>query len=345
MVRIEHKRARIIIRFKNSKYEWTIEPRYWRNPLIAVVALVLAPLLIRDYPNLLTLLTTAYIYMLICIPQSWQTVGTGRLNFGPQFFVGLGGYTAGLLSIHYGFGPLQTLPVVILISLAFAALFSPLTIIAGGLYFSLITLLLPLVFLEFTYVYSGIFRGETGISGIAPLINLGTIRLNYVVLCYISLFMTLVYMLLIDKILRSRWGVLYGAINDNENAANMMGVNINKLKVTCYIASSVLVGIAGWFIAHYFGTFAGVTYLPFTMLIKVLLISMLGGRAQIYGVAAGAFFVVFLEDALRSLGAIHYWIFPIILLVFLFALPEGLWGIYRKHKYREYYPTMRVRKR
>jgi branched-chain amino acid transport system permease protein len=344
MVRIEHNRARIIIRFGNSKYEWTIEPRYWRNPLIAVVALVLAPLLIRDYPNLLTLFTTAYIYMLICIPQGWQTIGIGRLNFGPQFFVGLGGYTAGLLGIHYGFGPLQTLPAVILISLAFAALFSPLTIIVRGLYFSLITLLLPLVFLEITYAYSDIFRGETGISGIAPLIDLGSIRLNYVVSCYIALFMALAYMLLVDKILRSRWGILYGAINDDEDVANMMGVYVNKLKVICYITSSVLVGIAGWFIAHYFGTFAGVTYLPFTMLIKVLLITMLGGRAQIYGVAAGAFFVVFLEEALRSLGAIHYWIFPIILLVLLFALPEGLWGIYRKHKYREYYPRIRVRK-
>lgn len=345
MVRIEHKRARIIIRFKNQKYEWIIEPRYWRNPLIVVAILLLTPLLLREYPNLLTLLTTAHIYMLICIPQSWQTVGTGRLNFGPQFFVGVGGYTAGLLSIHYGFGPLQTLPVVILISLALAALLSPLTIIARGLYFSLITLLLPLIFLEITYVYSGIFRGETGISGIAPLINLGSIRLNYVVSCYISIFMMLAYMLLIDKIFRSRWGLLYGAINDNEDAANMMGVNIKKLKITCYIASSVLVGIAGWFIAHYFGTFAGVTYLPFTMLVKVLLISMLGGRAQVYGVAAGSYFVIFLEDALRSLGPIHYWIFPTILLVLLFALPEGIWGIYRKHKYREYYPTLRIRKR
>ena len=68
-------------------------------------------------PILLNTLITANLYAAIAIPLALMTVGTGRLNFGPNFFLGVGGYTAAILSIAYGWGPLKTLPLAILISL------------------------------------------------------------------------------------------------------------------------------------------------------------------------------------------------------------------------------------
>lgn len=345
MVRLEHKRGHLVFRFRDSKYEWAIEPRYWRNPLLVVFGLLLLPLALGGRPDLLTLLTTAFIYCCIAVPLSWQITGIGRLNFGPHLFVGIGGFTAALLSIHLGWGPWQTLPIVILVSLAFGVMLSPLTIIAKGLYFSLITLLLPLIFLELTYYYSAIFRGETGLSGIVHLVDLGSIRLNYIVSCYLGFVMMLLVLYLVDKVLRSRAGLYAAAINDNEDVANMVGLNINRYKVMTFTITSVMIGITGWFIAHYFGTFAGVTYLPLAFMLKILLMVIVGGRGEIYGAIVGAFFITALEHFLTGIGPIHYVIFPLILLILLFALPEGLYGIYRRHKYREYYPTIKVRKR
>jgi len=345
MVKFEFGRSRIVIRYGNSKFEWTIEPRYWRNPLLAVLILLAIPILIHQQPGMLTLFTIANIYAMIAIPLSWQIIGTGRINFGPQFFVGLGGYTAGLLSIHYGLTPLQTLLIVILVCLVFGLVLSLLTLIAGGLYFSLITLILPLIFLEITFIYGDIFRGESGIGGIAPLISLGSIKLNYLVCCYISLAIALTYMLIVDKIFRSRWGLKMAAINDNEDVARMLGVDVNKYKIVTFTVTSIFIGIAGWFIAHYFTTFSGVTYLPINYLIKLLLAVIIGGRGSIYGALAGAYFITFVEEMVKVFGPIHYVIFPTLLLGLIFILPEGLWGIYRKHKYREYYPSIRIRRR
>ena len=46
MVKFEARRGRIIIHFFGRKYEWTIEPRYWRNPIIALALWLSLPLLL-----------------------------------------------------------------------------------------------------------------------------------------------------------------------------------------------------------------------------------------------------------------------------------------------------------
>ena len=77
---------------------------------------------------------------------------------------------------------------------------------------------------------------------------------------------------------------------------------------------------------------------------KVLLVVIIGGRGEIYGAIVGAYFVAILEKVLTIIGAVNYILFPLILLIMLFSLKEGLYGLYWKHKYRDYYPTIKVRK-
>jgi len=346
MVDVEIKRDRIIIRYRGKKWDWMVEPRYWRNTLIWGAGLVIFPLLCYFLnPILLNTLISANLYAAIAIPLALMTVGTGRLNFGPNFFLGVGGYTAAILSIAYGWGPLKTLPLAILITMASALLFSPLVIVARGLYYVLLTLLLPLVFLEVTFIYSDLFKGDVGLSGIKTLINLGSVKINFLVIAYLSMFMMLLYLLVVNKVLKSRYGLIMAAINDDEEVAHGIGVNINLVKILSFLFPAGMIGIVGWFYAHYFGTFAGITYLPLTFMVKILLVIFIGGRTQVFGCVAGGYFVAFLEMILiATLGDIQPVVFPVILFILLFALPEGLFGLYRKRRYREYLPTLHVRR-
>ncbi len=323
-----------------------LEPRYWRNTLLWGAGLVIFPVLCYLFsPILLNTLISANLYSAIAIPLALMTVGTGRLNFGPNFFLGVGGYTAAILSIAYGWGPLKTLPLAILITMASALLFSPLVIVARGLYYVLLTLLLPLVFLEVTFIYSDLFKGDVGLSGIKTLVNLGNVKINFLVIAYLSMFMMLLYLLLVNKILKSRYGLIMATINDDEDVAHGIGVNINLVKILSFLFPAGMIGIVGWFYAHYFATFAGITYLPLTFMVKILLIIFIGGRTQVFGCVAGGYFVAFLEMILiTTLGDIQPVVFPIILFILLFALPEGLFGLYRKRRYREYLPTLHVRR-
>ena len=346
MVDVEIKRDRIIIRSKGKKWDWMLEPRYWRNTFIWTACLIIFPILCYFFsPILLNTVITANLYAAIAIPLALMTVGTGRLNFGPNFFVGVGGYTAAILSIAFGWGPLKTLPIAILTSLVAALLFSPLVILARGLYYVLLTLLLPLVFLEVTFIYTDIFKGDVGLAGIKLLVDLGNVKINFLVTAYVSMFMMLLYLLIVNKILKSRYGLIMATINDDEEVAHGIGVNINLVKILAFVFPAGMIGVIGWFFAHYFGTFAGITYLPLTFMVKILLVIFIGGRAQVFGCVAGGYFIAFLEMILiATLGAIQPVVFPIILFILLFALPEGLFGIYRKRRYREYLPTLHVRR-
>ena len=346
MVDVEIKRDRIIIRYKGKKWDWMLEPRYWRNTLLWTASLLIFPILCYFVsPILLNTVISANLYAAIAIPLALMTVGTGRINFGPNFFIGVGGYTAAILSIAYGWGPLKTLPFAIVITLVSALLFSPLVIVARGLYYVLLTLLLPLVFLEVTFIYTDIFKGDVGLAGIKLLMDLGNVKLNFLVIAYLSMFLMLLYLLVVNKILKSRYGLIMATINDDEEVAHGIGVNINKVKILAFVFASGMIGVVGWFYAHYFGTFAGITYLPLNFMVKILLVIFIGGRAQVFGCVVGGYFIAFLEMILiATLGSIQPVVFPIILFVLLFALPEGLFGLYRKRRYREYLPTLHVRR-
>jgi branched-chain amino acid transport system permease protein len=346
MVDVELKRDRVTIRLKDKKWEWMIEPRYWRNSIIWVALLLVFPAVAYFIsPGLINTMISANLLAAIAIPMSLMTLGTGRVNFGPNFFVGVGGYAAALLSIAYGWGPLATLPFAILTTLFAALIFSPLVIVARGLYYVLLSLLLPFVFFEVTTIYTDIFKGDTGLFGIKPLLDLGNARINFLVIAYISIFIMVLYLLVINKVVKSRYGLIMAAINDDEEVAHGIGVNINKVKILSFVFSAGMIGVAGWFYAHYFSSFAGQTYLTFTFMLKIFLAMMIGGRTQIFGCVVGGYFVAFLEMILiRTMGPIQAVVFPLILIILLFTLPEGLFGIYRKRRYREYFPTIHVRR-
>jgi branched-chain amino acid transport system permease protein len=343
---LEVKRDRLVFRAMGGKWEWGIEPRYWRNPLIYVSLLILAPVVVYFvYPALLATVIDANLLAAIAIPLALMTIGTGRMNFGPQFYIGVGGYTAALLSIHFGLSPGMTLIAAALAGLVFGFAMSPLSIISGGLYYTLLTLLFPLVFLEITFIYTDLFKGDTGLAGISSLVSVGFFSLNQLVYAFISLAMMLIYLFIIDKILRSRYAIQMAAINDDEEVANGIGVNVNKTKIISFVIPAMMMSIIGWFYAHYYGTFAGVTFLPLAFMLKILMVIMIGGRIQIYGCIVGGYFIAFLELLLtRTTGAMSPVLFPIILLILLLTLREGLFGLYRKRHYREYLPTLHVRR-
>jgi len=346
MVNFELRRDRILVRLGDKKTEWVIEPRYWRNSTIAITFLFVLPLFVQTWPNILTMITTANLYAAIAIPLALQMLGTARVNFGPQLYLGLGGYAAALLNLHWGWTPAETLLAVIFICTVVALALSPTTWIAKGLYFSLITLILPLTFLDVTYIWGDLFRGEVGLTGMSPLFTLSKVTLNYLAYYYLSLILMLLYLFVCDCIVRSRLGVNLAAINENEDVARMMGVNVDRYKVFYYVFPSVLTGVVGWFIVHTFRTFAGVTYLPLEFMIKILIIVLVGGRAFLYGAIPGAYLVSIVEDSLRSLGPVNYFVFPLVLIALIVFLPrgEGLWGLYRKRRPRDYFPKLHVRR-
>lgn len=353
MVRFEPRRGRLIIHAFSRKFEWTIEPRYWRNPIIGLIIWLALPLLFLAISqflqiSILRLISTlifANVICMIAIPLTVQIIGTGRVNFGPHFFAAIGGYTSALLSKNFGLSPIATLPASFAIGALIALFLSPITIISRGLYFVLITLLLPFILLEIAYWQSEIFGAETGIPGVPMLLDTGNIFLDSLSYYYLSFVIVLVFLFFGDRILRSRYGFLMGVINEDEEVAESYGINTAKMKIPTFAITSGAMAIAGWFIAHYYGSFTGPAWLQPSFLIIILLTTTLGGKGAIYGVVLSAYIIASLREATRVVfGELSIVVLFIILLLLLYFLPEGFWGLYRKRRYREYFPSIKIRR-
>ncbi|KUL08587.1 MAG: Cytochrome c-type biogenesis protein CcsB [Proteiniphilum sp. 51_7] len=77
MVEMELKRDRIVIRLGTKKWEWTLEPRYWRNTLLWAAFLMIAPAVAYFVsPGLINTMISANIYAAIAMPLALMTIGT-----------------------------------------------------------------------------------------------------------------------------------------------------------------------------------------------------------------------------------------------------------------------------
>lgn len=356
MVKFEARRGRIIIHSFGRKYEWTIEPRYWRNPIIGLILWLSLPVILYisaatvfNYQPiaLMSTLIFANLLIMMAVPFNLQTIGTGRLSFGPHFFLAIGGYTAALLSRDYGLSPALTLPAAFGVGAIIALAISPITIISRGVYYVLITLLLPFILGEITYWRSDIFGAETGIPNVGLLFpSTGNVTLDVVIFVYVSLAIALVFLFFVDRTLRSRYGFMMGVINEDEDVALSYGINVRQIKILTFTLTSGAMAICGWFLAHYQGSFSGPVWLMPSFLIMVLLTATLGGKGAIYGVVISAYIVATLREITRVIfGELSVVILFLILLLLLYFLREGFWGLYRKRRYREYEPSIKVRKK
>jgi len=312
-----------------------------RIKIAAVVSVILSiiPLIlfIFNLHRYMHLFIIAGVYACISTALYVQGIGTGRNNFGPQFFVALGGFTAGLSNLYLYLSPAFTLLTALSSGLIFGLATSLLTIFVGGLYYSLVTIIIPYVFLQLTYIYSGIFGGEEGIKGISPIVSTGRVIIDLTIYAYIIITFLLVYLFVMDRVLKSKYGLAFRAINENERVAMELGVNVNKYKVIIHIVTSAMMSLMGWFIAHYYKTFAGVEYLPLYILLKFYLTIALSGG--LYGIIPASFLVIFIEDFLRNIfGQLNYFIFPLVMLILFLVLPTGLLGIISKQKVSEHLP-------
>jgi len=101
-------------------------------------------------------------------------------------------------------------------------------------------------------------------------------------------------------LMRSSYGRAIKAVRDDEIAAEAMGVNVFRVKVTSFVASSFLAGVGGALLGHMITTIDPKMF-TFTLTYNILLIVVLGGVGSISGSIIGAIAVTVSMELLRFL--------------------------------------------
>jgi len=131
------------------------------------------------------------------------------------------------------------------------------------------------------------------------------------------------------NLIRSRVGRALVAIRDHPIAAASMGVDIARYKAITFGISAMYTGIAGA-LSALLAQFVSPDSFSFFLSISLLVGAVVGGVASIWGAVFGAFFIVYVPNWADQITKAAPWaIYGLVLLGFMYLMPQGLAGLLR----------------
>jgi len=306
------------------------------KPTVLTVLIVLlflypliSPLMIRQNTYWLLVLIQTGIYMILALGLNIQLGSTGVLNLAVAAFYGIGGYTAGLLSLRLGVPTIITLPLGGIVAALFGMLLYVPLYKTKGHYMALVTLAFGIMIVlaldntEFTGGPQGLMAiPELKFFGYSFLSKPGGLHF-YTNYYYFVLVLVLLSVLVSYWFYNSWVGLTLSSIRDDEIAAKCFGVNANIWKGIAFITGNVMIGIAGAVYAHMIGFISPPNFsLAESLLIVAMVI--LGGLDNILGIIIGTIILSILPEKMRVITEYRVFLYGILLIVIPMFRPGGL---------------------
>jgi len=178
--------------------------------------------------------------MFMTLALSWDVVArTGQLSLAHGAFFGLGAYAVAIAHRTWALPPLLGMVVAGLAVATVALALGVVSLRLRGIYFAIATLAFAEVLLTVVLQFPDFTGGTVGIA-MPPLFD-GDRVLSYYAIGAI-------FVLALGASLAVRWSPLHyavSAIRANETVAQVMGVDVVRVKVALFVGSAVLAGLSG----------------------------------------------------------------------------------------------------
>jgi ABC-type branched-subunit amino acid transport system permease subunit len=300
-----------------------------RTAIVAV--LTIAAVLHADHFALL-MLTTALLLTSTALGLTLQFGYAGIANFAGAAFLGIGCYTAAVVTQYTPLPPVLSIPLGGLMAALIGSVLILPVLRTRGHYAALITIAFGILFKTFLEV-NDTLGGPQGIT-VAPLTLFGfdlgaPIRIGHVEASfYVSYFAVAVLLLvfsfgLIRRIERSWIGLSLDSIRLDEIASACFGLEIARWKIVAFTLGNALAGAAGAIYGHMLGFIAPNNFTFGDSLILVSIV-LLGGIGNPWGAAVAAVFVVLLPEKLQIIQEYRFLLYAMLVILILLFRPEGL---------------------
>jgi branched-chain amino acid transport system permease protein len=250
---------------------------------------------------------------------------TGLLSFGHAMFFGFAAYVTGHASKVWGLTPEVCLILGTLSAAGIGWVTGWLAVRREGIYFAMVTLALAQM-IYFICVQAPFTYAEDGIQSIPRgklfgLIDLADDKVMY----YFVLAVFLFGFALIYRVIHSPFGQVLKSIRENEPRALSLGYDVSKYKLTAFVLSGALAGMAGATKSLALGL-ATLTDVGWQMSGEVVLMTLLGGMGTILGPAIGATAIVTMQTYLADLGSWVTIIMGVTFVVCVLVFRRGIVG-------------------
>jgi branched-chain amino acid transport system permease protein len=296
--------------------------RFYTTLAIAVGLFSFLPLGLSVYQLHIMIVSLFYVMM----AASWNLLAgyTGQVSFAHAAFAGIGAYTSGILAAKAGLNPWAGVVVGTTVAALLGLGVGALCLKMGGIYLSLTTLgFSEILRIVITNEYE-ITRGTMGLEVPGLVAHYSKTVYFYILLAATVLTLTVVY-----KLIRSKMGLNFRAVQNDERAAASLGVNVVGVRLLAFTVSSALAGLAGGLYGHYLLLIT--PEIPsLDQQFLVLSMTVIGGLGSFVGPVVGAFSLEILSEYIRAYGEYHVLAFGLVALVVARLAPNGLMGVLKR---------------
>ena len=303
----------------------TMRTKSWIALAVIAVLLAVLPLVGSNY--VLRVATTVCMYTVMA--QSWNFIGglAGYPSFATAAFFGLGAYTAGILQNH-GAPMVPAWACAGFAAMFFAALLGGAVLHLRGHYFAIATLVIAEMLREIVNTLPDLTGGGKGL-------NVAFLRVSVTaqaqLFFYAMLVLAILCMAAAIIIHGSKLGFGLRCIQQNEDAASVVGVNTYAYKTAAFSLSAVFVGVAGAIYASWVNYIDPPDVFDVLLAVKPMVMVLLGGLGTIPGPALGAVILLAFEELVwRSFLTVHAAALGGIIVVLVLFLPNGILALIRE---------------
>ncbi len=265
------------------------------------------------------------IYAILALSFDFLAHYVGLVSLGGAFFIGTGGYIAGVLNTHFGLPPLLTVPLAAIAGGAFCTLMLLPCLPLKGVYFAIVTLMYPLFMARVIEAFD-LFGGTDGILGIDSFPN--AFVEQYGVVC-----MLLIFVFGLRRLVTMDMGLIFTAIMDNDQAVKASGINITLYKGLAVFIASAMGCMAGACLTHIY-MWSGISQFALDFSILPIAATVIGGAGTLVGPIIGCLILVPVSELLRDFGTLRIVFYASILVGFILFRSDGLMA-FAQRKYEQ----------
>jgi branched-chain amino acid transport system permease protein len=269
--------------------------------------------------------------MYATLALSWNFIGglAGYPSFATAAFFGLGSYASAILQSS-GVPMLMAWPTGGLLTAGFAAVIGLAILHLKGHYFAIASLALVEVLRELVNINDQLTGGGMGLN--LPVAQAGVTQQALFFLAAM-LAVTIVTLLAAVVVSRRKIGFALRCIQQNEDAAIMLGVNARRYKAAALTLSALFPGVAGGIYASWVHYIDPSDVFDILLSVKPMVMVLLGGLGTLFGPVIGAAVFLVLEEAVwRSFLTVHAAVLGLLIVALVLFLPNGLMAIGRRHR-------------
>jgi branched-chain amino acid transport system permease protein len=322
----------------NAKLPKVFASRKLLFALVAVAFVAVLPIFVRSEYIVGNVLTLIIIFALYA--SSWNLLAySGQGSLGHAAFLGIGGFASALIATKLGFPPIIGLFLGSLVSAGIGLLIGLACVRLKAWFLAMVTFGFSVIVVTIISQFDSVFGGMIGFP--TPTIVPQVLPFYYATLAIVAVSIGVIYW-----VMKSKLGLAFKAVRENELEAKMIGINTGKYRLLAFVISTFFAGLAGGLYAES-QLFVQVSIFEPYYSFLPLIMAVIGGLSTIEGPIIGSIIIVFIDSFRLSIQLPAPWnsVFPgvnnigpslklvglgLFLIIVVIFLPKGITSLLHK---------------